>query len=469
MPAVVACALAALPAAAQAGPPGKWTKITGLEVPAHNTDEVGLSRTADGVLHVAYSVAPGSGAPESVMHRAISKDAKTVSGPDTVATLKTMNNSVALVGGPGGGLRAFFAGLTDETGSGFLRTATSDASGKVWSAAAPASNTGLSPHQAYVGAGISAVLRVSGDPVSIWGDSSPGGGALHDGLDPTVEDVNLGDSDCCQVDPALARDAGTGNVWAAWYHIDPDRTDVTRLGGSTPSAILSAPNGAAGQLQDRVGLTGRLDGKPGVYLAYTTGTNQFSGRPALWKVGSAKPLLIPGQKGGENIGIAPAPGGRLWLFWSRDGHVWITRTNPDATKFGAIVKRTPPPPGRSTIYRLIGEASLGTLDLLGLFERGSSDLGYSHERMLPGLSLTGPAKVKAGKTIVLRVLDAGDPVAGAKVKLGASPTAPSGTTNASGRVTFTIPAKSPTSKRKARATKAGYFDGTLIFQVKKKK
>lgn len=53
-----ACAAFACPAAAVAGPPGKWTKVTGLDYTGSNIDELGLARTPDGVLHVVYVKSP---------------------------------------------------------------------------------------------------------------------------------------------------------------------------------------------------------------------------------------------------------------------------------------------------------------------------------------------------------------------------------------------------------------------------
>jgi hypothetical protein len=46
-------ALAVAPAAAHAGRPGVWTPITTAN--GDNTDQVGLLRTPDGMLHVAWS------------------------------------------------------------------------------------------------------------------------------------------------------------------------------------------------------------------------------------------------------------------------------------------------------------------------------------------------------------------------------------------------------------------------------
>ena len=76
---------ALVPATAAAGPPGNWTRVTGSPQAGHNTDQVGLARTDDGVLHVAYTVNPPGG-PDTLMHRAIAADAKSVSDADAGCT-----------------------------------------------------------------------------------------------------------------------------------------------------------------------------------------------------------------------------------------------------------------------------------------------------------------------------------------------------------------------------------------------
>ena len=83
---------------AHAGPPGKWTQVTGVAgQPDQNILRAGLVRTADGVLHVGWMRA-GAGNSASVLHSAISANAKTVSGPDTIFTYSGgANESVALV------------------------------------------------------------------------------------------------------------------------------------------------------------------------------------------------------------------------------------------------------------------------------------------------------------------------------------------------------------------------------------
>jgi hypothetical protein len=72
--------------------------------------------------------------------------------------------------------------------------------------------------------------------------------------------------------------------------------------------------------------------------------------------------------------------------------------------------------------------------------------GFWHQQVWPRLSLTG---ARAGATIVFRVTDAGDPVAGASVKAAGKTLK----TNATGRATL---ARAPSGRVKATASKAGY-------------
>jgi len=459
--AVVGALLATAPA--QAGPPGTWTRVTGP--PQHrsvNTEEPGLARTDDGVLHIAHAERrPDAGL---LWHRAISADAKAVIGPHQIAQLRTINPRVAMGRTQSGGLRVFFAGLDDAAGfDGFMLTSSSGADGTAWTPPAPASSTltgGRSP--VYVASGLDAAPAADGTPVVIWGDSSPGAAGTHAGYDPATPDTRLrpGERRCCIGNPVVALEPQTGTVWAAWVNIIDDRViEVGPLGG----APLAAPASAAAQLQTRLGLVGR--GAGGVYLAYVTGTNPFSGSPALWRVGDPQPMVVPGQRGAQNVGLAPGPDGRLWMFWTRKKRIVATRTNRDATAFGALVSPRSPQ-GTTTLFRVVGEGSQGPLDVLGLFRRGGSDLGYWHQRLQPGLTLEAPATVDAGDSVTLRVTDAGDPVAGAKVTLKLGGAESDGSTGADGRVELSVPAKTKPGRYRATATRTGYTRATRAVRVR---
>lgn len=453
----------ALNGVAEAGPPGTWTRITGPEHRSVNTEEPGLARTGDGVLHIANAERRTDAG--LLWHRAISADAKTVVGPHQIAQLRTINPRVAMGRTQSGGLRVFFAGLDAAAGfDGFMLTSSSGADGTTWTPPAPASSTltgGRSP--VYVASGLDAAPAADGTPVVIWGDSSPGAAGTHAGFDPATPDTPLrpGENRCCIGNPVVALEPATGTVWAAWVNIIDDRViEVGPLGG-TP---VAAPASAAAQLQTRLGLVGR--GAGGVFLAYVTGTNPFSGSPALWRVGDPQPMVVPGQRGAQNVGLAPGPEGRLWMFWTRKKRIVATRTNPDATAVGALVSPRSPE-GTTTLFRVVGEGSQGPLDVLGLFRRGGSDLAYWHQRLRPGLTLeASPGTVDAGGSLTFRVTDAGDPVAGAKVTLKLGGAESDGSTGSDGRVELSVPAKTKPGRYGARATRTGYAAAKRTVRVR---
>jgi hypothetical protein len=149
----------------------------------------------------------------------------------------------------------------------------------------------------------------------------------------------------------------------------------------------------------------------------------------------------------EHANVAAAPEGRLWLMWEQSGTIYAARTNRAASRLGAV--NAIRPPSGASIYRLNGEGSAGPLDLIANMQAAGGQALW-HTQVWPKLSLTGSRK---GATIAFRVTDAGDPVAGAKVKAGGKTL----TTNAAGRATL---AKAPTGRVQATASKAAYMPAT---------
>ena len=465
---VVALAFFALLAAAPsafAGPPGKWTRITGIEgVPAADTDEVGLERTADGVLHVAWT-RPAGGLGDTVLHSAISADAKSVSGPDPILTAANngINSSVDLVGAPAGGLRVLFAGLFPETPlDTVMASATAPEAGMPWSAPSPVSSIAPATRSpVYVAAGIGGAVSPSGETVLVWGDSGPEDGGYHLGLDPATPDVPFPVG--LAVDPNATFDAA-GTAYLAWIVLggleSPGSLQVMPVGG----APVTAPKSAAAWTGQRVSISSRI-GAGGVYVAYGSGSNEFDALPAWWRVGAAKPIVIKGQRDAEHTGLAPAPGGRLWIYWNRHGRLYAARTNQKAKKLGAIVS-VKPPKGTDAIYNLQAEGSRGPLDVLALAE-AKGGLGYFQQRILPGLSLAAkPKAVKAGKKLTLEASDAGTPVKGAKLVLKLGKKKLKKKTNGKGKASFKIPAKTKPGKYTATATRGGYAKARTKLRVK---
>jgi hypothetical protein len=437
-------------ASVQAGPPGNWTQVTGVAGQEDlNTLRVGLLRTSDGVLQVGW-MRSGPGNAGTILHSSVSADAKTVSGPDSVFTYPGgANESVVLVGAPEG-IRAFFAGLAAGSAVDRAMATAVSSDGRTWTPPLPASRAGSSAKPVYVANGLDAGAGLDGTFFSAWGDSEPGGGGFHVGLDPNAADSELPAG--LQRDPGIGVDSASGQVFLAWNDLDASTVAVMRLSPSGPPVTL--PNSAAAQLQHPVGITGRI-GAPGVFIAYTQGTNPFLGDPALYRVDTGKATKLT-TKDGEQVSIAAAPSGRLWVFWKKAATVFARRSNTAATRFGATRKLRVPGGGGATIFSLAGEGSRGPLDLLALVDPPSAGIANFHQRILPGLTLAAKQK-KSGKT-AFKVTDAGAPVAGAKVKVKGDGTK---TTGAAGTVLFSL----SKGKHSATATKKGYASAKATARV----
>jgi hypothetical protein len=467
---VVAALFLLLPAGlAVAGPPGKWTRVTSEPQPS-TTGELGLERTADGVLHVLWP--RDSGATEEIMHTSISANARSLSeAHQLISTASAVNRSVDLVSAPGGGIRALFSGIFPGSPrpGGFtdvMATATSTTGGGSWSPVVAASNSevpGGSP--VYIAGGIGAAVAPNGTVTTIWGDSSPSGAAFHVGLEPNVPDTELSPS-VGERDPNVGVDAATGEVVLGWNFLrtGPNALQVQRSG----AAPQDAPDSAATWLQQRIGLSGRI-GAGGVYAAYGSGTNPFDARPALWRVGDAAPRVIRQPRDAEHTTLAPAPGGRMWVAWEgkdRGKRIFATRTNAAATRFGAIVSIRPPK-GTETIHGLAVEGSQGFVDVLAQVARGSDDIAHWHQRLLPGLTLTAkPGKVAAGKRVTFKVTDAGAAVAGAKVTLKLGKKQLVRKTKANGTAKLKVPAGTKRKRYRATARRTGYAPGKRAIRVR---
>jgi hypothetical protein len=436
---ISALLLAALAGSATAGPPGSWTQLTG---PVGNIAEPGIARTADGTLHLTWPNKVGLGG--TVNHSTLSADARSTAGPEVVFSYPDgINNRMALVA-TGGALRAFFAGLFESEANplqGVLASSTSaPGGGAPWTSQATAASNGTpgGKSSVYAGDGIAAVVGTDGIPVTAWG--SPGAG-FHIGTTWTDPDVSYADS-CCVYGPGLAVDSVSGETVLAWQFIQGSAGIAYKTIRPSVGAVTAPPGANNAATSTRTAVTGRI-GAPGIYLGYLKGTNQFMSDPAIVRTGSTSATTFRGARGAQHLGLVAAPGGRLWIFWARQGKITAIRSNTAATRFGAAVTLKPPA-GSDVIYNLAGEGSLGPLDLIALIDKNGA-INEWHQRILPGLTLS--ASSASGK-IKYRVTDAGEPVKNAKVKAGGKWKK----TNAAGRTTIRL----RRGKYKATATKTGF-------------
>jgi hypothetical protein len=228
------------------------------------------------------------------------------------------------------------------------------------------------------------------------------------------------------------------------------------LQGASPS--VGALQAVPGQNRNIQQLAGR-DSGPGVFGAYTADGRhvrllRYGGGSIA--VGSLKTTQA------KVLGVATGPEGRIWVMWGDDsgGGVAVTRSNKAVTRFEPIQRLKP---NSAVIYRVSGDGRLGPLDLLvdqvPNVKGSIPPPGVYHGHTLAVLSAQVSVKpikskklVVIGHTVTVTVTDAGDPVAGAKVKLDNSTL----TTNTKGVAQFKFGSKVK-GKLGLTVTHAGYW------------
>jgi hypothetical protein len=451
----------------------KWTKIstdTSLGIAS-----AGLYRTADGMLHVAWARQDGSNS-FSLNYSTVGPNA-TLEGRGTIVKGWTgVSFYPRLVAGPSGAIRAVFTGGNGVSGSpynlGAVYSATATSAGTTWKLV-----TGSMSHSTSIPAtNTSAATQSTGTPIASW----PGGSgvAFHVGTDPNTPatkadgTVAVTSGSGTVVGTTLARETD-GSVWVAWFtesfasdqgywvdKITPTQVAKTEAPGS------GGPSLANNQPLQSVAFAAGAQG--GGYLAYCVPTASIPcAHIALWKVGAAKAITVPGSttQHAAHVAIAAAPGGHLWVLWydTSQNKIHVIRSNAAATKFGPG-QTIAGPPTTAELDGLQAEGSQGPLDVVALvLQNGASSTpSYWDIQLLPKLTLTGsPATVAPGKVVTFTVTDVGDPVAGATVTfLGKN-----ATTNSSGVATFTVPTGTAAGSYQATAAKTAYTSATFTEKV----
>jgi hypothetical protein len=449
----LAVAVFVLPASSTlAGSPGVWSRVTAPD--GRNIDQVSLARTADGVLHLAWL--QKAGAKENLVQSAITPSGGSAGSATVQSGWSALNNPALVV--DGGGLRVLFAGIrttstTDPYSGGSVYSATAGPSGKGWKLAAGAV---AGPSSAYASDQVGAAVSKDGTQTFAW--SGTFGLFVHPGLDPTVPNQKQ-QSACCAYSAGLGTDSAADAVVLAWFsnaaahqglyarRVQPTPGPTKYLSGSADATRHSAVS-----TDQVVGVTGRI-GAPGVYIAYGVGYPTWKA-VNLYEYTSGRTLHVATGTEIRHVSVAAGPDGRVWVMWADGDRIFATRSNRQATVFGATVP-VDPPHGTDTIWKLFGNGSLGPLDLLASVSMPGS-LAFWHTQVPPGLTLTSapgpPTKDSSKRTTVFHVLDAGDPVGGAKVTVSGRTL----TTSADGRASADLPA----GKFTATAGKPGYTSAT---------
>jgi hypothetical protein len=153
----------------------------------------------------------------------------------------------------------------------------------------------------------------------------------------------------------------------------------------------------------------------------------------------------------------------LWFDY-RSNVIHVVRTNAAVTSFGSVLTLYPPRP-LFTFQGLQAEGSAGRLDVLALatLTGGGGSPAYYDAQILPPLTLRASgSKVGAPGALTFTVLDAGDPVAGARMSfLGTTVV-----TNAKGVAGFAVKKGTKPGRHVATAGKPGYALATTVVTVK---
>jgi hypothetical protein len=458
----------AVPCTSWASGSGGWTKFATIDNVAAT---IGMARTGDGNLHLVWLKKKAANNTRAYGTSTFSPAGKLTATGTAVANWQSLLPDPQLVKN-GSGLRLIFEGNTGVPPScfadGAVFTATS-ANGSSWALV----QGSLSSHTAGVG-NLAATVESNGTtPVAAFA----GGALYHVGVDPSCPasssdgtiPVAPGNSPS---NPAIVT-ASDGSVWVATFQaFTKEGYFVTQI---LPSAgpLLEAPGSASSaahnnQPLEPVALIARGGG--GVYMAYCAASSKAPcAHIDLWKVGSAKPMVVPGSANttSARLTLTAAPQGRLAVTWFNGGQgvIHSVRTNTAATAFG-VVRTIKAPAHTSGLSDIQSQDSTGRLDVVvnDQLSTTGAPIDLFHTQILPGLLLTAsPSSFshKKAVTVTFEVADAGQPVAGAKVAcLGKT-----ATSSATGHAKLHFAKGAAAGKHKCTASKAGYAAGKRTIKV----
>lgn len=435
----VTAALVALTAAANAGAPGSWTQITRTHNGARAN--LGLARGKNGALHVLWA-GPARAPFTSILDTPVSPAGAVGKAQAVVSGWNSVQPPAATVA-PNGSIHALISGQKVPANNDPLSGLNEAVGPGAWNLGPRAFGT----YQITVpsNADVAAAVLKSSELAIVWRSATTL--LFQAGVDPGTQPTNitpqgLGES------PVIAVDQASGEAIVAYRHLSSGagffRRVLPSLGAPQPmpQAKVLAPSIAA-----------RAGG--GVWSAYPPDVSK------VWLLrfgGAHKSVPVPKGARALTAGVAAGPDGRLWVFYGNEQQTFVTRTNKAVTAFEPV-QTLKSPPGTVQYFRLEGEGSAGPLDLFAnVTVDGATKDGSYHTHVFPLLSLSVAKKAQStqGKParvrVTVRVTDAGDPVAGARVT-----GLPGGarTTDASGSVVVSVAAAQKRSFV-LTTTKAGY-------------
>jgi hypothetical protein len=461
VPAVLLAGLA-LAAPAVAAP---WSRVTTPD--GTSADQVGLAYNTDASTSVAWTRRT-SPTTQSLF---VTRVTNSRPGPTSTvaADWATLANPAIVRGELTGQTRVFFGGRhsTDETDPYVEQnSAVSTDDGRTW--ALEAAST-VAPGTLAYGSPMAATFNGAAGFQTAW--ASTLGLFTHTGIDQNVPVVPHPSAPSAY-DPGLAPGSVLG---LAWYSNDSAAPGVYAVRLDQGGGEQSAPMRMPGTDRMTFGMSARTpitlrDGggvRQDHYVAYPTGTSLLN-RIRVWKVGSSSAPVVGRSSVNSYATVTITPRGRLWVAWTDridgDAKVFARRSNPDVTKWGAIVEAGAPR-GAQSAYAIDGMANESNeLDAYTSFSIGESENTATYvTHVLPGLTLarlSGRLDDDEENTIRFKVTDAGDPVEGARVRIGGK----RATTDEDGIAEIEVRGRG--TKMKARATMERYVKAELELRVR---
>ncbi len=374
---------------ATVGGPGRWSQVTavGTSIIA----DVGLVRGADGILHVIWAQGTTAGR-EKIIDTPVGPGG-TPAARVTIAAgqyLVTDPDATATKAGPD----AFWNGIQSSKPSSPQGTfeATRPVKGGHWKAAG---STPPLPAVPFTSSSDSAGTGSDGRPwVAFTGTDSLV--VRHQGRRETQIPPKTG---CCVYNPGFGTDGATGATWLAYVSIIggkegvyAQRLSATGAAGAAARLPGSETGGNTILTSQRIGITGRGRGRPGVYAVYAAGYPSPRALDLI-KLGTSTPVKVATFGGfSEEVAgdtVAAGPNGRLWVTWfDGDGtpaQLFVRASGATGTtglSFGKTVK-VALPAGTSTVYKVYTSAQAGRLDVIALLTRHGTTAYFATQVLLP--------------------------------------------------------------------------------------
>jgi hypothetical protein len=313
-----------------------------------------------------------------------------------------------------------------------------------------------------------AAVAASGTYVQAWYGTDAT--VVHAGVDPNVPPLGGYGSG---IDQALASASivhgQAAQVMVAWCttssgvflaRVDPYTSNGGRIGG-----VVTLPDTGRCPADTRVALASFRDirrdspaGEPYFYAAASS-ANGLSVRVYVIAQGRvvAVQTVAAGPSFKQQIAIATGPSGRVWVGWrdSGTGDLVFRRSDPrSGFVYGAPVS-VPLPRGQS-VSQLALDAQGDRVDAIATTSDNNNVVSLFATQVRPGLTLNAGSAKRIERT-GFRVLDAGDPVRGATVKVARRTL----TTDSRGYAKTGLPSGSYT----AIASKPGYVDASVRLRI----